>query len=212
MKNNRKRNLYLPFKRFLDLLFSVILGIPALVIVGACYIAIKLETKGPVFFVQERPGKNGKPFRLYKLRSMIVETERDGRVLSDFERMTKSGRIIRKLSFDELPQILNILRGDMSFIGPRPLLMRYLPRYTPEQARRHEVRPGISGWAQVNGRNELTWEQKFENDVWYVDHVSFGLDLKIFWMTIVNVLKHQGINAGADETMGEFMGTEAVAT
>lgn len=212
MKNNRKKNLYLPFKRFLDLLFSVILGIPALVIVGACYIAIKLETKGPVFFVQERPGKNGKPFRLYKLRSMIVETERDGRVLSDFERMTKSGRIIRKLSFDELPQILNILRGDMSFIGPRPLLMRYLPRYTPEQARRHEVRPGISGWAQVNGRNELTWEQKFENDVWYVDHVSFGLDLKIFWMTIVNVLKHQGINAGADETMGEFMGTEAVAT
>ncbi|MBQ7255578.1 MAG: sugar transferase [Oscillospiraceae bacterium] len=212
MKNNRKRNLYLPFKRFLDLLFSVILGIPALVIVGACYVAIKLETKGPVFFVQERPGKNGKPFRLYKLRSMIVETERDGRVLSDFERMTKSGRIIRKLSFDELPQILNILRGDMSFIGPRPLLMRYLPRYTPEQARRHEVRPGISGWAQVNGRNELTWEQKFENDVWYVDHVSFGLDIKIFWMTIVNVLKHQGINAGADETMGEFMGTEAVAT
>ncbi len=212
MKNNRKKNLYLPFKRFLDLLFSVILGIPALVIVGACYVAIKLETKGPVFFVQERPGKNGKPFRLYKLRSMIVETERDGRVLSDFERMTKSGRIIRKLSFDELPQILNILRGDMSFIGPRPLLMRYLPRYTPEQARRHEVRPGISGWAQVNGRNELTWEQKFENDVWYVDHVSFGLDLKIFWMTIVNVLKHQGINAGADETMGEFMGTEAVAT
>ena len=212
MKNNRKKNLYLPFKRFLDLLFSVILGIPALVIVGACYIAIKLETKGPVFFVQERPGKNGKPFRLYKLRSMIVETERDGRALSDFERMTKSGRIIRKLSFDELPQILNILRGDMSFIGPRPLLMRYLPRYTPEQARRHEVRPGISGWAQVNGRNELTWEQKFENDVWYVDHVSFGLDLKIFWMTIVNVLKHQGINAGADETMGEFMGTEAVAT
>ena len=212
MKNNRKRNLYLPFMRFLDLLFSVILGIPALVIVGACYVAIKLETKGPVFFVQERPGKNGKPFRLYKLRSMIVETERDGRVLSDFERMTKSGRIIRKLSFDELPQILNILRGDMSFIGPRPLLMRYLPRYTPEQARRHEVRPGISGWAQVNGRNELTWEQKFENDVWYVDHVSFGLDIKIFWMTIVNVLKHQGINAGADETMGEFMGTEAVAT
>lgn len=206
---NKRKNPYLPLKRFLDLLFAVILGIPASLIIAACYVAIKLETKGPVFFVQERPGKDSKPFKLYKLRSMIVETERDGKPLSDFERMTKSGRIIRKLSFDELPQIWNILRGDMSFIGPRPLLTRYLSRYTPEQARRHEVRPGISGWAQVNGRNELTWEQKFENDVWYVDHLSFALDAKIFWRTIVNVLKREGINAGADETMGEFMGTEA---
>jgi len=137
---------------------------------------------------------------------MIVETEKNGIPLSDMERMTKTGRIIRACSFDELPQLFNILKGDMSFIGPRPLLVQYLPLYSKEQARRHEVRPGISGWAQVNGRNEISWEQKFERDVWYVDHVSFQIDCKILGFTIMNVLRRSGINAGKNETMEFFSG------
>lgn len=200
-------------KRVLDLFLALVLSIPALVLVTICYLAIKIESKGPAFFVQQRPGYKGKIFNIYKLRTMRVETEKDGKKLSDMERMTKTGAIIRKLSLDELPQIYNILRGEMSFIGNRPLLEKYLPLYTPEQMRRHDVRPGISGWAQVNGRNELTWEQKFERDIWYVDNVSFSLDMKILFMTIKNVLKHSGINAGINETMKEFSGTkETVAT
>lgn len=195
------------FKRLLDILIALILFIPALVIVTVCYLAIKIESKGPAFFVQKRPGYKGKIFKIYKLRTMRVDTEKDGRKLSDMERMTKTGVVIRKLSLDELPQILNILRGEMSFIGNRPLLEKYLEYYTPEQMRRHDVRPGISGWAQVNGRNELTWEQKFERDIWYVDNVSFALDVKIFFMTIKNVFKHSGINAGINETMQEFTGS-----
>lgn len=197
-------------KRALDILLALILlpiaGIP----VCCCYAAIKAETRGPAFFVQERPGLHGKIFRLYKLRTMIVETERDGRSLTDMERMTKAGKVIRALSLDELPQLWNILKGDMSFIGPRPLLPSYLPLYTQEQMRRHEVRPGISGWAQVNGRNEISWEQKFERDVWYVDNLSFRLDCRIFWMTLCNVLKRSGINAGVNETMRVFEGTKSV--
>lgn len=195
-------------KRILDFFFAVILGIPALLIVGICYIAIKTTTRGPAFFVQERPGYKGKIFSIYKLRTMRVEREENGRTLTDAERITRVGRIIRACSFDELPQLLNVLKGEMSFIGPRPLLTQYLPLYTPEQMRRHDVLPGISGWAQVNGRNELTWEQKFERDVYYVDHISFILDLKILLMTIRNVLQHQGINAGVGETMAIFTGTE----
>lgn len=195
-------------KRVLDLVFAIVLGIPSLIIVCICYIAIKTTTKGPAFFVQERPGYKGKIFSIYKLRTMKVETEENGRPLSDEERITKVGRIIRACSFDELPQLLNVFKGEMSFIGPRPLLKQYLPLYTPEQMRRHDVLPGISGWAQVNGRNELTWEQKFERDVYYVDHISFALDIKILVMTIHNVLRHQGINAGVGETMAIFTGTE----
>lgn len=179
----------------------------AAVLVGVCALGIKLETPGPAFFVQKRPGYKGKVFSVYKLRSMDIETERDGKPLSDMERMTKMGRIIRACSIDELPQLLNILKGEMSFIGPRPLLVQYLPLYTKEQMRRHDVLPGISGWAQVNGRNEISWEQKFERDVWYVDHVSFGLDAKILWMTICNVLRRQGINAGSQNTMADFEGS-----
>lgn len=193
-------------KRAIDILLALILAIPAVMIIGICYICVKLETNGAAFFVQQRPGKGGRIFSLYKLRTMIVETERGGKPLSDMERMTKIGRVIRACSFDELPQIWNILKGDMSFIGPRPLLVQYLPLYTKEQSRRHDVRPGISGWAQVNGRNELTWEQKFERDVWYVDNVSFGLDVKILFMTIKNVLHRSGINAGVSETMEAFRG------
>lgn len=197
-------------KRMLDIVLALILAIPAFLIIAVCYIAIKSETKGPAFFVQQRPGKNGKIFSLYKLRTMIVETERNGELLSDMERLTKMGLIIRAFSFDELGQILNILKGEMSFVGPRPLLVKYLPLYTPEQMRRHEVLPGISGWAQVNGRNEINWEQKFERDVWYVEHVSFGLDVKIFGMTIWNVLHRSGINAGINETMEAFKGNVKV--
>ena len=139
---------------------------------------------------------------------MIEETERDGIPLSDNERITKIGRLIRACSFDELPQLWNVFKGEMSFIGPRPLLTEYLPYYTKEQMRRHDVLPGISGWAQVNGRNEISWEQKFERDVYYVDHISFLLDLKIFIMTIWNVINHSGINAGIGETMKKFTGSE----
>ena len=195
-------------KRVLDIIVALILFLPALIIFSLCYISIKIESRGPAFFVQQRPGYKGKIFNIYKLRTMRVETEKDGKKLSDMERMTRTGAIIRKLSLDELPQIYNILRGDMSFIGNRPLLVNYLDLYTPEQMRRHDVRPGISGWAQVNGRNELSWEQKFERDIWYVDNVSFILDVKIFFMTIKNVFSHSGVNAGIDETMQEFRGTK----
>ena len=199
-------------KRILDLGLAIILVIPSLMIVAACCAAMKLESKGPAFFVQERPGYKGKVFKIYKLRTLRVETEKDGRRLTDMERMTRTGALIRKLSFDELPQILNILKGEMSFIGVRPLLVSYLELYTPEQMRRHDVRPGISGWAQVNGRNELTWEQKFERDIWYVDHVSFALDMRILFMTVKNVFMHNGINASVDETMQEFVGSKEVET
>jgi lipopolysaccharide/colanic/teichoic acid biosynthesis glycosyltransferase len=203
---------YRVIKHVLDLVFAIILSIPSLIIISACYIAIKAETKGPAFFVQERPGYKGKPFKIYKLRTMVTETERNGKKLSDMERMTKTGGIIRKFSFDELAQLLNILRGEMSFIGPRPLLQQYLPLYSPEQMRRHDVLPGLSGWAQVNGRNEISWEQKFDRDVWYVDHMSFGLDCRIFLMTVANVFRHQGINSGVNDTMQIFTGTGAVKT
>ena len=196
-------------KRILDFLFALILGIPAFIIIAFCYIAIKAETKGPAFFVQERPGYKGRIFKIYKLRTMRVEIEENGRVLRDTERITRIGGIIRACSFDELPQMLNVLKGEMSFIGPRPLLPEYLPLYSAEQMRRHDVLPGISGWAQVNGRNEITWEQKFERDVYYVDHISFGLDVKILFMTIKNVLRHQGINASVGETMGRFTGNRS---
>jgi lipopolysaccharide/colanic/teichoic acid biosynthesis glycosyltransferase len=194
-------------KRALDLLMAMLLAVPAGLVVLLCAAAVKAESDGPAFFVQQRPGYRAKPFSLYKLRSMLVQREKDGVLLSDMGRLTKTGRLMRKLSLDELPQLYNILRGDMSFIGPRPLLTRYLPLYTPEQMRRHEARPGISGWAQVNGRNELKWEEKFKLDVWYVDHISLRLDLKIFWMTLVNVVKHKGINAGEGETMPPFTGS-----
>lgn len=196
-------------KRVLDLLLALLLSPLALLIVSLCYAGIKLESHGPALFVQERPGYKGKIFRIYKLRTMSVETERNGVPLSDMERMTRMGRVIRACSFDELPQLYNILRGEMSFIGPRPLLVKYLPLYTKEQMRRHDVLPGISGWAQVNGRNEISWEQKFERDVWYVDHVCFRLDVKIFWMTICNVLRREGINSGSNDTMAAFTGTSA---
>ena len=189
-------------KRPLDILMIVLTApfwLLLLLTVGA---AVRLGLGSPVFFIQERPGLRARPFRLIKFRTM-----RDG-TGSDAERLTRLGRFLRAASLDELPELLNVLKGDMSLVGPRPLLMRYLPRYTPEQMRRHEVRPGITGWAQVNGRNTITWEQKFEYDVWYVDNQSLWLDIKILWLTAWRVLTRQGISAEGEATMGEFMGTD----
>lgn len=195
-------------KRVLDILFALFLLPPAALLVLPSMAVVKAQSPGPALFIQRRPGKGGKPFNLYKLRTMISQTERDGRPLSDMERVTGFGRVVRALSIDELPQLLNILKGDMSFIGPRPLLMQYLPLYTPFQARRHEVRPGISGWAQVNGRNALTWDEKFTLDVWYVDHLSLRLDMRIVGMTLRRVLNREGVNADEAVTMQPFTGNE----
>ena len=161
----------------------------------------------PVFFKQIRPGKDNEPFTLYKFRTMNDIKDDKNRTLPDSERLTKTGKFLRKTSLDELPELFNVLKGDMSLVGPRPLLTQYLGRYTPEQARRHEVKPGITGWAQVNGRNSLTWEEKFKLDVWYVDHMSFSLDMKILSMTLIKVLKREGISAPGHATMEEFMGS-----
>lgn len=194
-------------KRFLDFVFAIILLIILWPIMVIAAIAIKIEdSNGPVLFKQKRPGKDAKIFTVYKFRTMKVETEKNGKPLTDMERMTKVGSILRKTSIDELPQLFNIIRGEMSFIGPRPLLVRYLELYTPEQMRRHEVLPGISGWAQVNGRNAISWEEKFKLDVWYVDNQSFLVDLKILFMTIYNILKREGINNSQGDTMPYFMG------
>jgi len=187
-----KKN-YIIYKRIFDISFALFLLIATLPIMIGCAIIIKSESQGPILFKQNRPGKNGKIFRVFKFRSMRIETEMNGRPLTNIERMTRSGKILRKLSFDELPQLINIIKGEMSFIGPRPLLVEYLPLYNPEQMRRHEVAPGISGWAQVNGRNTITWEQKFAYDVYYVDNISFILDLKIFLLTIYKIVKQSDI-------------------
>lgn len=158
------------------------------------------------FFVQERPGLHGKIFKMVKYKTMRDAFDQDGKPLPDKDRLTPVGRVVRSLSIDELPQLWNVLRGDMALIGPRPLLVKYLPLYTPEQMRRHEVRPGITGWAQVNGRNAITHTQKFVYDVWYVDNVSLKLDLKILWMTVMNVLKRKGISSAGEVTAETFNG------
>ena len=196
-------------KRLLDFIFAIILLIILSPIMLIATMAIKAEDpKGPVLFRQKRPGKDAKIFEIYKFRTMKVETERDGRKLSDMERMTKVGSVLRKTSIDELPQLFNIIKGEMSFIGPRPLLVEYLKYYSCEQMRRHEVIPGISGWAQVNGRNATTWEERFKNDVWYVNNVSFRVDFRIFFMTIYNILSRKGINNSEDDTMPIFDGNK----
>jgi lipopolysaccharide/colanic/teichoic acid biosynthesis glycosyltransferase len=193
-------------KRTTDLLVAsagmVILGLPLL----AIGILVRLKLGSPVLFSQQRPGLRGQPFTMYKFRTMCDSMDSQGQPLPDSERLTPLGRFLRASSLDELPELFNVLRGDMSLVGPRPLLMEYLDRYTPQQARRHEVRPGITGWAQVNGRNAISWEEKFALDVWYVDNRSFALDLKILWMTVRKVFKREGINAAGEATMPKFMG------
>lgn len=197
------------FKRLIDFCIALL----ALLCIGWFLIIIAIwlhfVNKGAgVFFFQERPGKNAKIFKVIKFKTMTDERDIDGKLLPDSQRITKIGKFVRSTSIDELPQLINVLKGDMALIGPRPLLVQYLPLYSKEQARRHEVRPGISGWAQVYGRNAITWEQKFEYDVWYVDHLSFFLDMKILFLTIKKVIIMDGINASKNVTMEPFKGNK----
>jgi lipopolysaccharide/colanic/teichoic acid biosynthesis glycosyltransferase len=195
---------YIVIKKIFDLLFALILFVAMSPIMVLIAVAIKLDSQGPVFFKQKRPGKDAKIFTVYKFRTMKVEIKKDSKHLSDMERMTRVGSFLRKSSVDELPQLFNIIRGEMSFIGPRPLLVEYLKNYSKEQMRRHEVTPGISGWAQVNGRNGISWEEKFKHDVWYVDNRSLLLDLKIVFLTVYNIVKRKGINNSSSDTMPFF--------
>ncbi len=199
------------YKRYLKRILDLFLAFVALVLVGWLLLLAALflhfANKGAgAFFLQERPGKDGRIFKIIKFKTMTDERDADGNLLPDAQRLTKVGRIVRSTSLDELPQLLNVLKGDMSLIGPRPLLVQYLPLYSPEQARRHEVRPGITGWAQVHGRNAITWQEKFKLDVWYVDHCTFATDLKVIWLTVVNVLKRKDINSSTSATMDFFTG------
>jgi lipopolysaccharide/colanic/teichoic acid biosynthesis glycosyltransferase len=194
-------------KRVFDVLASVLalflLVVPLLILV----IRVRCKLGSPVFFKQTRPGLNGKPFEMIKFRTMTDDRGIDGQLLNDAARLPPFGQFLRSSSLDELPELWNVLKGDMSLVGPRPLLMEYLPLYSPEQARRHEVKPGITGWAQVNGRNALSWEEKFKLDIWYVDHRSLWLDFKILWLTVRKVLLREGINAQGDAAMPVFRGT-----
>jgi lipopolysaccharide/colanic/teichoic acid biosynthesis glycosyltransferase len=164
----------------------------------------------PIFFRQKRPGYHGEIFEILKFRTMTNTQDREGNLLSDEKRLLGLGKWIRSTSLDELPQLVNVLKGDMSFVGPRPLLIEYLPLYTKKQSRRHEVKPGITGWAQINGRNAISWEEKFRYDIWYVDHFSFWLDLKIMWMTLIKVFARKDVNSKTSLTMEKFKGSECV--
>ncbi len=195
------------FKRLIDVIVSGVALILFSPLFLFLYIRIKKEMGSPVIFKQVRPGKGGLPFTMYKFRTMKNAIDIDGKMLPDSERLTAFGLKLRSSSLDELPELWNVLKGDMSLIGPRPLLVEYLPLYNQEQARRHEVRPGITGWAQVNGRNAISWEEKFKLDVWYVDNLSFSLDLKIFFRTIKKVFIREGISAEGEATMSKFTGT-----
>ena len=194
-------------KRLFDFSISLILLVvllPLLMLI-AFILWIKNKGRNPFFF-QDRPGKDQQKIRIIKFKSMIDAKDSKGKLLPDNERITKLGAFIRKTSLDELPQLFNVLKGDMSLIGPRPLLFKYIPLYSNEQLRRHEVRPGITGWAQVNGRNSISWTQKFELDVYYVDHISFALDMKIGWLTLVKVVKREGVNQSTERPMQPFNG------
>lgn len=190
------------FDFFVALLALLLLVMPLLSLIWL----VRQKLGSPVFFHQVRPGRHGKPFRMVKFRTMTDELGPDGKLLPDADRLTPFGGLLRATSLDELPELWNVLKGDMSLVGPRPLLMEYLPLYSPEQARRHEVRPGITGWAQVNGRNTISWEDKFRLDTWYVDNRSLWLDIRILWLTVKRVLVRDGINAEGEATMSKFTG------
>jgi sugar transferase EpsL len=190
--------------------FDVALTVPALIVLSPVFalvaLAVRVSLGSPVIFRQQRPGKNERPFTLYKFRTMRDARDAQGTLLPDARRLTRLGAFLRATSLDELPELVNVLRGDMSLVGPRPLLMEYLPLYSPEQRRRHDVRPGVTGWAQVNGRNALTWREKFALDIEYVEHVSMGLDLRILILTIVSVVRSEGISHSGHVTMQPFRG------
>jgi len=195
-------------KRILDLFVSIsviVFFAPFFLLV---WLLVFVNFGFPVFFVQERPGKHGVPFRMIKFRTMTQQTDVDGRLLSDEQRLTRFGRFLRSSSLDELPELINVIRGDMSLVGPRPLLMEYLPLYSERQYQRHDVKPGITGWAQIKGRNALSWEEKFELDVWYVDNQSVWLDIKILFKTVFQVLKRDGISHSGEATMPRFTGSD----
>ena len=193
-------------KRSLDLILTLVSGIVLLPVVVVVAMLVRLKLGAPILFRQQRPGLHGKPFVMYKFRSMLDAYDGQGELLPDADRLTSFGRLLRATSLDELPELVNVLRGDMSLVGPRPLLMQYLGRYSPEQLRRHEVKPGLTGWAQVNGRNDLSWEEKFGLDVWYVDHQLFTLDVRIISLTVWKILKREGISQPGEATAREFMG------
>ena len=195
------------FKRLLDLIAASILLLIFLSIIIICFILLLIVNKGDALFFQVRPGYQSTPFTILKFKTMHDGRDVNGNLLPDEVRLTRIGKIVRGLSIDELLQLINVIKGEMSLVGPRPLLTQYLTRYTPEQTRRHNVRPGITGWAQVNGRNTLSWEEKFKLDVEYVEKISFALDIKILWMTLLNVVQRKGISADGHATMEEFKGT-----
>lgn len=194
------------FKRFIDFVVSLIVLIimfPLILVISLCLL---VSNHGKPFFFQQRPGKNERIFKVIKFKTMTDEKDNHGNFLPDAIRMTKIGKFIRSTSLDEMPQLLNVLKGDMSLIGPRPLLVQYLPLYSKEQSRRHNVRPGITGWAQVNGRNTISWQKKFEYDIWYIDNISLLLDLKILYLTVKKVFIREGISSGSNVTMEVFNG------
>lgn len=196
-------------KRILDLMIAIpaLIVLAPLLVVVSCLVRIKLGS--PIIFSQQRPGLHGEPFRLFKFRTMTDARDESGALLPDHQRLTAFGRWLRSTSLDELPELWNVVRGEMSIIGPRPLLMKYLTLYSPRQAQRHHVRPGLTGWSQINGRNTLDWESKLELDAWYAEHLSLGLDLKVLWLTPLTVLRREGISAAEHATMPEFVGTRS---
>ncbi len=193
-------------KRIIDFITSLLLLIVVFPILLILSLLLFFQNKGTPFFFQDRPGKNEKKIKIIKFKSMTDEKDKVGNLLPDKDRLTPLGKFIRKTSLDELPQLLNVLKGDMSLVGPRPLLFKYLPLYSKEQKRRHEVTPGITGWAQVNGRNNISWKKKFELDVYYVNNISFSLDMKILWLTFAKVVKREGVNQSIDRPMQPFTG------
>ena len=199
------------YRRYAKRMFDVTIALMVLVLASPILLVtaalVRLRLGSPILFTQQRPGHHGRPFTLIKFRTMTDQRDAHGQLLPDADRLPRFGRFLRATSLDELPELWNVLKGEMSLVGPRPLLMEYIPRYTPAQMRRHEARPGITGWAQVNGRNALSWEEKFAFDVWYVDNHNLWLDLKIIWMTLRQVIKRDGINQPGEATMKPFEGT-----
>lgn len=194
-------------KRLFDILVGILVGLLLLPVILFIAVLIRVYLGRPVFFRQLRPGLHGNPFKMIKFRTMKLGFDKNGNLLPDEERMTRLGTFLRKSSLDELPELWNVLKGDMSLVGPRPLLIEYLPLYSQDQTRRHEIRPGVTGWAQVNGRNAISWEKKFELDVWYVDNRSFWLDVRILWLTIIKVFFREGVSQDGHVTMEKFRGS-----